>query len=280
MLGFGKKKKQDAEATDETSKDVESAKQTPSSEASGATSVEDTDAERDLVNADDDEDIEGAEQAAAAADQDLEDEPDRSVTGPFDVSEIETDDSYIDLGGLRIKPDENVNMRIDVDQRSQSVVSVTFQKDGAVLQVQPFAAPKSRGLWAEVRAELAASVREQNGVVDILEGTLGRQVIAKLPASLPNGDRGYRVARFVGIDGPRWFLRGVFSGDAAVKRSSAREMERIFRSLVVVRGREPMAPRDLLPLNIPDNAVRRDPTEEEAQSLPVPERGPEITKIG
>lgn len=279
MLGFGKKK-QAKDATDETVREADSMESAAQDAGASSKVTDETASDRELVNADDDEEIDEAEQAATAAQEDLPEEPDRSVTGPFDVSEVETDDSYIDLGGLRIKPDENVNMRIDVDQRSQSVVSVTFQKDGAVLQVQPFAAPKSRGLWAEIRAELAASVREQNGVVDILEGTLGRQVIAKLPASLPNGDRGYRVARFVGIDGPRWFLRGVFSGDAAVKRSSAREMERIFRNLVVVRGREPMAPRDLLPLNIPDNAVRRDPTEEESQGYQVPERGPEITKIG
>jgi hypothetical protein len=59
-------------------------------------------------------------------------------------------------------------------------------------------------------------------------------------------------------------------------------MERVFRSLVVVRGNNPMAPRDLLPLRIPDNAVPRDQAAE-TPAKPgneVPERGPEITQIG
>ncbi|WP_238147744.1 MULTISPECIES: DUF3710 domain-containing protein [Micrococcaceae] len=281
MLGFGNKKKASEAEEEATPQETDTAEKKPAKDRPVKTEDESR-PDRDLINAEDDEDIDEAEQAATAAEEAIAHEPDRSVTGPFDVTEIETDDSYIDLGGLRIKPDETVDMRIDVDQRNQSVVSVTFQKNGAILQVQPFAAPKSRGLWSEIRTELAASVREQNGVVDILDGALGRQVIAKLPASMPNGDRGYRVARFVGVDGPRWFLRGVFSGDAAVKRSAAREMERIFRALVVVRGQDPMAPRDLLPLKIPDNAVRRDPNEDEKRTLSsdVPERGPEITQIG
>ncbi|MFI8598053.1 DUF3710 domain-containing protein [Rothia koreensis] len=279
MLGFGKKKQNTEASEDKSSEDVGEA----TTEQAPAPAVEDEKRpDRDLINAKADKDIDQAEAAAAAAEEGNTEETSRSVTGPFDVSEIETDETYIDLGGLRIKPEESVSMRIDVDQKNQSVVSVTFQKDGAILQVQPFAAPKSRGLWSEIRTELAKSVRDQNGVVDILDGTLGRQVIAKLPASLPNGDRGYRVARFVGVDGPRWFLRGVFSGDAAVKRSAARDMERVFRSLVVVRGNNPMAPRDLLPLRIPDNAVPRDQAAE-TPAKPgneVPERGPEITQIG
>ena len=43
-----------------------------------------------------------------------------------------------------------------------------------------------------------------------------------------------------------------------------------------------MAPRDLLPLRIPDNAVPRDQAAE-TPAKPgneVPERGPEITQIG
>lgn len=206
----------------------------------------------------------------------------RAEQGPFDISEITVDSSWINLGSLLVKPMDGVAMRIDVDQKRQSVVSISFQKGTSMLQVQAFAAPKSRGLWPEIRTDLAQSVRSQNGVVDITDGPLGRQVLAKIPASLPDGGRGFRVARFVGIDGPRWFLRGVFSGDAAVKQQAAAEFEELFRSIVVDRGQQPIAPRDLLPLRIPENAVSRHADEEQdgKADLPVPSRGPEITQIG
>jgi hypothetical protein len=228
----------------------------------------------------------GAAQGKAPEGQDAEDQdaeaaavPDRASQGPFDASERDEEGHYIDLGGLMVRPAPDVNIRIDVDQKRQNVVSVTFQHEGSSLQVQAFAAPKSRGLWPEIRTELAESIRSQSGVADVTDGPLGRQVTAKVPAALPNGGRGFKVARFVGVDGPRWFLRGVISGDAAVKEQAARPLEDVFRSLVVVRGDQPMAPRDLLPLRVPQDAVARDAQEDEA-GLGVPERGPEITQIG
>lgn len=206
---------------------------------------------------------------------------DRAAQGPFDLSEVESTEGYVDLGGLRIPRLEGMNIRIDVDQEHQSVVAVTLSKENSAVQIQAFAAPKSRTLWPEIRVELASSVRQQDGIADIEVGPFGKQVVAKIPAELPNGGRGYRVARFVGIDGPRWYVRAVFSGDAAVHQSAAQEMEEAFRQVVVVRGKDPMAPRDLLPLKVPEGAVRRqEAPEDRRENLPVPERGPEITQIG
>ncbi len=45
-----------------------------------------------------------------------------------------------------------------------------------------------------------------------------------------------RLARFIGVDGPRWFLRGVIAGEAAVDPGAAAQVEDLFRSIVVVRG--------------------------------------------
>ena len=67
----------------------------------------------------------------------------------------------------------------------------------------------------------------------------------------PNGRTGHRQARFVGVNGPRWFLRAVFHGLAAYESEPARTMEAVLRDVVVVHGAEAMAPRDLLPLRPP-----------------------------
>ena len=60
-----------------------------------------------------------------------------------------------------------------------------------------------------------------------------------------------RLARFIGVDGPRWFLRGVIAGEAIVNAEAAAKIEELFRSIVVVRGTTPMPPRDLIPLHMP-----------------------------
>ncbi|HIY95913.1 MAG TPA: DUF3710 domain-containing protein [Candidatus Rothia avicola] len=206
--------------------------------------------------------------------------------GPFDITEQRTGSSYIDLGGLLVKSNPGLNLRLEVDQKTQQVIAVTLQLGEGTLQVQAFAAPKSRGIWDEIRKELSESVRRQGGQVDIKDGPFGRQLISRVPAELPDGRKGFRIARFVGVDGPRWFVRGVFSGKAVLPGESATALEEVFRTIVVNRGSDPMPPRDLLPMRVPQNiqdAAAQAAAAAQAEKKPtveVPRRGPEITEIG
>jgi hypothetical protein len=70
-----------------------------------------------------------------------------------------------------------------------------------------------------------------------------------------DGRTGHQASRFVGVDGPRWFLRGVFNGPASHDHAAAEPLEDVLRSCVVVRGTDAMAPRDLLPLTLPAAAT-------------------------
>lgn len=207
--------------------------------------------------------------------------------GPWDVSELDTSEGYLDLGGMLIKSNPGLNLRLEADQKTQQVIAATMQVGGGTLQVQAFAAPKSSGIWDDIRKEISESVRRQGGQVEVSDGPLGRQIVSRVPAQTPDGRQGYRIARFVGVDGPRWFLRGVFSGDAVLPGDSATVMEDVFRSVVVNRGSDPMPPRDLLPMKVPQNiqdaaAAQREAEEQVARQarLEVPRRGPEITEIG
>ena len=206
------------------------------------------------------------------------DQTGRSVTGPFDVSEITSRDGYVDLGALLIAPSEGLQLRLEVEEATQRVVAVTMDLNGSSLQLQAFAAPKSEGLWDEIREQIGQSVGSQGGQVEEVQGQFGTELVAKLPAGAPDGSQGYRVARFVGIDGPRWFLRGVLGGAAAMDRDAAAPLEALFRRIVVIRGDSPMPPRDLLQLRLPKDASVTPPPG--APALQEPERGPEITQIG
>ena len=89
--------------------------------------------------------------------------------------------------------------------------------------------------------------------------------------------------RFLGVDGPRWFLRGVIAGPAAHHRSAAEPLEDVFAGIVVVRGDHPAPPRDLLEIRLPEQArqaMEEQMAEEDAApAFPNPfERGPEITE--
>lgn len=200
------------------------------------------------------------------------------TSGPFDVSEISSRDGYVDLGALLVTPSEGLQLRLEVEEATQRVVAVTMDLNGSSLQLQAFAAPKSEGLWDEIREQIGQSVGSQGGQVEEVQGSFGSELIAKLPAGAADGSQGYRVARFIGVDGPRWFLRGVLGGAAAMDAGSAAPLEALFRQIVVIRGDSPMPPRDLLQLRLPKDATATPPPG--TPGLQEPERGPEITQIG
>jgi hypothetical protein len=207
--------------------------------------------------------------------------------GPWDVSEV-TDPSNgrVNLGGLYVPGVEGMELRVEV--AGESIVAATLVLQDSAIQLQGFAAPKREGLWEEVREEIATGITKQGGVIDEVEGRLGWELRAQVPVQLPDGTNGVQVVRFVGVDGPRWFLRGVISGQGAVQPESGVLLEQVFQDTVVVRGDAPMAPRDPIVLKLPDDAqmvpdgVQQETVEEGSRfagGLDKLQRGPEISEV-
>jgi hypothetical protein len=175
---------------------------------------------------------------------------DREINGPLDDSEANAVRPYVDLGGVKVVPRADLQLRLEVEEGTNRVVAVGMDYAGSTLQVQPFAAPRTSGLWSEIRDQISDQIHKQGGTTRIVTGPFGPEVLAQIPATV-GGETGARLVRFVGVDGPRWFLRGVISGEATVNPQAAALVEDLFRSVVVVRGNTPMPPRDLIPLHMP-----------------------------
>ncbi|PWJ24899.1 uncharacterized protein DUF3710 [Branchiibius hedensis] len=204
---------------------------------------------------------------------------DRSA-GPFDVTEVDDDLERVDFGSLRFAVSPELQLQVDADETTQQYTGVTAIVDGSACQIQAFAAPKSRGVWREIRGEIADNLIAGGGSTDIVDGPFGPELHAKLPSQGPDGRTVLAPARFVGVDGPRWFLRIVLSGNAAVDDAAAEPLLAFARSVVVVRGSEPRAPRELLELTLPE-ALTQAPEEAAAAATALNpfERGPEITEV-
>lgn len=224
----------------------------------------------------DDVDDDGAPTAAPT--------PSRSG-GPWDEADAPDDGlARVDLGALRVPVPQGVEMRVDM--QDQTVVAVTLVDGGSALQVHAFAAPRSSGIWAEVRDEIAESLRDSGASPEQRDGPFGGELFARVPVQAPPGSAvpagQTQPLRFVGVDGPRWFLRGLLTGPAATDPTQSRRLLDAFRDTVVVRGGEAMAPRDVLPLRLPREAMAHAPQPAEPQprrhSLEMLERGPEITE--
>jgi hypothetical protein len=176
---------------------------------------------------------------------------DRAEAGPLDEAEANAVRPYVDLGGVKIVPREGLQLRLEVEEGSKRVVAVGLDYAGSTLQVQPFAAPRSTGLWHEIRQQISDQISKQGGTTKLTTGPFGPELLAEIPAAAAGQAGTKRLARFVGVDGPRWFLRGVIAGEGATNPEAAAKIEELFRSIVVVRGSTPMPPRDLIPLHMP-----------------------------
>jgi hypothetical protein len=210
-----------------------------------------------------------------------------SGIGPWDMAEPHTELPRVDLGSLQVPVLEGTDIQLVFAEQHGAWVTVRHQL--SELQLQAFAAPKRSGLWDEVRAEIAAEIATAGGRSAEREGPFGTELLAQVPAEPGQPASGLRPVRFTGVDGPRWFLRGLFAGAAAQDPAAAGPLEAVFREVVVVRGEHPLPPRDLLELRLPPEAQaaleEQARAQQEAQeqnrfaSPPNPfERGPEITE--
>lgn len=186
--------------------------------------------------------------------------PDVATTkGPFDLIDAPDDDSTrVDLGALRV-PVSDLEMRVDVNE-AQEVVSVTLVGQTGHMQLGVFAAPRSEGIWDEIRAEIAESVAEQHGTAaDDESAEFGIELVGRLP-----GEGGPTPVRFIGVDGPRWMLRAMLVGPCAVDSKKGEPFIEVFRQTVVVRGTDPLPVREPIALRLPAEVVEQITAEQTA----------------
>ena len=231
-----------------------------------------------------DRDLEGqaAETDQAAGDEAVQED------GPWDVAEPHPELPRVDLGSLLVPVLDGTDIQLVFAEQHGAWVTVRHQL--SELQLQAFAAPKRSGLWDEVRDEIAAEIGSAGGQSVVREGSFDTELLAMVPAEPGQPGSGLRAVRFVGVDGPRWFLRGLFAGAAAEDPAAAAPLEAVLRQVVVVRGDQPMPPRDLLELRLPaeaqaaleEQARAQQEQEQEQNRFSTPpnpfERGPEMTE--
>jgi hypothetical protein len=207
----------------------------------------------------------------------------RAEAGPWDAGEAFPEQERVDLGSLQVPVGPEHEIQLVMAEQHGAWVTVKYRE--SEVQIQAFAAARRSALWDDVRAEIAAEVNTAGGRSQESEGSFGIELIAQVPLEPGQPASGMRLVRFVGIDGPRWFVRGLFTGPAADGGDQAELLEEVLRDVVVVRGDHPVPPREILELRLPPEA--RQALEEQAAAeeesrfrgdLNPFERGPEFTE--
>ncbi|MDT7513018.1 DUF3710 domain-containing protein [Bifidobacterium sp. H1HS10N] len=214
-----------------------------------------------------------AEESTEKSDQTSQadrDEAEQSGKGPWDSldSEAPDTDEYLDIGALMLPFLKGSELRLKANSQTGDVLGATITYGSSSLELEPFAAPKSLGLWDEVRADLLKA----NPSCKEVDGVFGKELT--LPVKVKGKNM---LTRVVGIDGPRWMLRGIFSGPAAKGGKEKDVLDGYLADLVVVRGDEPLAPRDLVPMHAPITPNQRrgeaeDPESKDDESAQIPGR--------
>ncbi len=251
LFGFGKKKHK---ASDEDA----AAQESDETQAKDADSTEAEDVQAaDAVEAPADEAQDAAADEDVAAEADADEAGDIDLTqGPWDYDDEgidpDDDDRYISFGSMFLPLVEGLTIRAKRSQDPQSpspLESITVQLGDGAIEIVPFAAPKTLGLWDDMSDELL----DANKSAKVQEGRFGDEVM--LPVAVKGKTM---MTRIVGVDGPRWLLRGIFTGDAADGESDNKKaLEDYFAQIIVRRGDAPLAPRDIIPILPPKTAAQR-----------------------
>ena len=222
LFGFGKKKHQSEEALETAAEENEEA-------------------------VDAAENVDEAQEVVALPGSSAEYEGRGDERGPWDVEDenVPDYDEYLDMGSYYLPFLKGIELRVKANRATQQVLGTTITYGSSSVEIEAFAAPKTLGLWDDVRADLIEANKDAKEV----EGVFGTELA--LPVTVKGGRK--VLTRIVGVDGPRWMLRGIFSGKAATdpEGEEAKALNQFFADIVVERGDNPLAPRDLIPMHPP-----------------------------
>ena len=179
LFGFGKKKRQSEEAAEAAAEENDKADEAISETAEApAGGIQET----ILPEPSDEYDGRGDEH------------------GPWDVDDenVPDYDEYLDMGAYYLPFLQGIELRVKANRATQQVLGTTITYGSSSVEIEAFAAPKTMGLWDDVRADLV----EANKDAKETDGVFGTELT--LPVVVKGGRK--VVTRIVGVDGPRWML--------------------------------------------------------------------------
>jgi hypothetical protein len=176
--------------------------------------------------------------------------PARPEFGPYDLADApDGDQARLNLGALHIPAVPGVEIQLEAGPEGR-IQQIQLAHGGSRLQIGAFAAPRSEGIWDEIRENLRGMLVERGAKPVEVEGEYGPE----LTAEIKDGTTNLQV-RHLGIDGPRWFVHAVYLGSAAVDPERAGPLREVLRGLVVDRGTEARPVSEALPLQLPAEAA-------------------------
>ncbi len=170
---------------------------------------------------------------------------DGDLEGPFEIEDFDDHEvaalGRLDLGSVLIPMPEGGQVQVELSPTGVPSAVWVVTPNGR-FSIAAYAAPKSAGLWREVAAELADSLRKDSAQVSVETGPWGREVVGTASGAV----------RFIGVDGYRWMIRCVVNGSVETIDALAVQARNALADTVVRRGDTPLPVRTPLPVELPE----------------------------
>jgi hypothetical protein len=187
---------------------------------------------------------------------------DDDMDGPFDIEDFDESsvatDGRLDLGSVLVPLPEGAQLQVELTENGGPSAVWVVTAHGR-FTIAAYAAPKTGGLWREVAAELADSLRNDGASVTIEDGQWGREVVGTASG----------VVRFIGVDGYRWMIRCVVNGSIESVDALTEQARNALLDTVIRRGETPLPVRTPLPVQLPEPMASQLREAAAAQGVPV-----------
>jgi len=192
---------------------------------------------------------------------------DDDMDGPFDIEDFDESsvatEGRLDLGSVLVPLPEAAQLQVELTENGVPSAVWVVTANGR-FTIAAYAAPKTGGLWREVAAELADSLRNDGASVTIQDGRWGREVVGTATG----------VVRFIGVDGYRWMIRCVVNGSIESVDALTEQARNALLDTVVRRGDTPLPVRTPLPVQLPEPMASQLREAAAAQGVAVPPADP------
>jgi hypothetical protein len=185
------------------------------------------------------------------------------MDGPFDIEDFDeasvATEGRLDLGSVLVPLPDAAQLQVELTENGVPSAVWVVTANGR-FTIAAYAAPKTGGLWREVAAELAESLRSDGASVMIQDGRWGREVVGTATG----------VVRFIGVDGYRWMIRCVVNGSTESIDALTDQARNALLDTVIRRGDTPLPVRTPLPVQLPEPMASQLREAAAAQGAPVP----------
>ena len=160
-----------------------------------------------------------------------------SEPGPRNYGDVDTSEGYVDMGAILFPARPGMQLRTQVADDGTTVLQILVVLGNSGIQMSVAAAPRSGGVWDELRDEIRSGFEKQD-----------------MPMQMPDGRSATSRMRILGREGDRWFARIDIIGPAAADADAGLEIEKVIDRIVVRRDEHPRTRLELLPVRLPAGA--------------------------